>query len=376
VVLPLNYGEIVPVYGRIARKFITLVSVSVTLYHALTEAEGIRYHMASIIQMPNGRWRALVRRAGRKSICKTLRTKAAVERWARDIEAQLDAGEQPEQEAITVEALIQAYRRLRDASRPIADTSTAHYTLKTLEDILGGRDARRLTTEDLVAYCHKRRDAGAGPYTLNMDLSQLSTALRYAASAKSLVLPDAVGAARPLLKHLGLIGGGGKRERRPTRDELDRVVEYLGTHRGAVYADAVRFAVASAMRAGEICRLKWVDVDRERKLVIIRDRKDPRQKAGNDQTVPLLGDAWEVAAAQPAGDRIFPIEAPTLSKYFTEACRELAIPDLHLHDLRHEGTSQMFERGLDIPEVALVTGHKKWDSLRRYTQLKPEDLHR
>lgn len=325
--------------------------------------------------MPSGRWRALVRRAGRRPICKTHRTKAAAEAWARGIETQLDQGLEVAQEAVTVASLIAAYRSLRDASRPIADSSTAHYTLKSLERVLGGRDARRLTTEDLVAYCQQRRDEGAGPYTLTMDLSQLATALRYAASAKGTILPDSVGQARPLLKHLGLIGGGGRRERRPSRDEMDRVVEYLGVHRGAVYADAVRFAAASAMRAGEICRLKWADVDRERKLVLIRDRKDPRNKIGNDELVPLLGEAWAVVNEQPAGDRIFPIEAPTLSKYFTEACRELAIPDLHLHDLRHEGTSRMFESGLDIPEVALVTGHKKWDSLRRYTQLKPESLH-
>lgn len=326
--------------------------------------------------MPTGRWRALVRRAGRRPICKTHRTKAAAELWARGIEAQLDTGEPVTQEAVTIGSLIAAYRRLRDASRPIADTSTAHYTLRALERVLGERDARRLTTDDLVAYCHERKDEGAGPYTLNMDLSQLSTALRYAASAKGLTLPDAVGQARPLLKHLGLIGDGGKRERRPSRDELDRVIEYLAIARGQVYADAVRFAAVSAMRAGEICRIKWCDVDRERKLVIIRDRKDPRKKAGNDEVVPLLGESWVVVEGQPAGDRIFPIQSATLSKYFTEACRVLAIPDLHLHDLRHEGTSRMFESGLDIPEVALVTGHKKWDSLRRYTQLKPEDLHR
>lgn len=330
--------------------------------------------MASIIQMPSGAWRALVRRAGRKSICKTWPTKAAAERWARGIEVELDAGGEV-QEAITVGSLVQAYRRLREASRPVADTSTAHYTLKTLERVLGERDVRRLTTEDLVAYCHERRDEGAGPYTLNMDLSQLSTALRYAASAKGLTLPDVVGAARPLLKHLGLIGGGGKRERRPTRDELERIVHQMRELRGPAYADAVRFAVASAMRAGEICRLRWADVDLKRKLVTIRDRKDPRNKAGNHETVPLLGEAWTIVEAQPKNERIFPIEPATLSKYFTEVCRVLAIPDLHLHDLRHEGTSRMFEMGLDIPEVALVTGHKKWDSLRRYTQLKPEDLH-
>jgi len=95
--------------------------------------------------------------------------------------------------------------------------------------------------------------------------------------------------------------------------------------------------------------------------------------------VPLLGEAWTVLKRQPqvAGEpRIFPIGASTVSKYFTEACLELSIPDLHFHDLRHEGTSQLFEEGYEIQQVALVTGHKDWRHLRRYTNLKPEDLHR
>jgi integrase len=95
--------------------------------------------------------------------------------------------------------------------------------------------------------------------------------------------------------------------------------------------------------------------------------------------VPLLGEAWEIVQRQPrdAGDdRIFPIEPGTLSKAFTGACRRLAIVDLHLHDLRHEGVSRLFEAGYSIEQVALVSGHRDWRHLRRYTQLRPEDLHR
>lgn len=332
--------------------------------------------MASILPMPSGKWRALIRRAGRKSICKTHRTKAEAERWARAVEAQLDAGEEPEQAAVTVGDLIQAYRKLRDGSRPIRDDSNEHYMLKALTRLLGQKDARRLNAEDLVAYCVERRDEGAGPYTLNMDISKLSTALRYAASARRLALPDAIGAARPLLKHLGHIGGGGRRERRPTEDELHRVVEHIRRKRGGVYADAVLFAVATAMRRGEVCSVLQADIDHDKKLVLIRNRKDPRKKMGNDQWVPLLPAAWALVERQPKGERLFPIEAGTLSKYFTEACRALSIPDLHLHDMRHEGTSQLFEQGYEIPQVALVTGHKKWDQLKRYTNLRPEGLHR
>jgi site-specific recombinase XerD len=42
--------------------------------------------------------------------------------------------------------------------------------------------------------------------------------------------------------------------------------------------------------------------------------------------------------------------------------------------LRHETASRLFEAGYQIPEVALVTGHKDWKMLRRYTNLKAEDL--
>jgi site-specific recombinase XerD len=53
----------------------------------------------------------------------------------------------------------------------------------------------------------------------------------------------------------------------------------------------------------------------------------------------------------------------------------LKIEDLHFHDLRHEGTSRLFEAGFSIEQVALVTGHKDWKMPRRYTHLKPETLH-
>lgn len=331
--------------------------------------------MSSIIQI-NGKWRAQVRRKGHKPITKTHRTKTAAEAWARQIEAQLDAGVSLAP-AVTVGSLIASYRKLRDVARPIRDDSTEHYTLKALDRLLGQCDAAKLNTEDLVAFAMARKEEGAGPYTINMDISKLSTALRYAASAKNLLLPDSVGIARPLLKHLGLIGGGGKRERRPTGDELERIVKHLAEGRGLVYAEAVLFAVATAMRRGEICALKWSDLDEAKKLILIRDRKDPRKKAGNDQWVPLLPEAWAIVQRQPKGsERIFPIEPGTLSKYFTESCRALSIPDLHLHDMRHEGTSALFEDGYPIEQVAVVTGHRDWRNLRRYTQIKPEALHR
>lgn len=329
--------------------------------------------MASVTEV-NGKWRALVRRVGFKSQCKTFDTKAKADNWAKAREKEIAEGVMPALGALTLSQVFAAYRKLRDETRPIADTSNEHYMLKALERGLGDKRVATLLPQHLIDYAVMRREEGAGPYTINMDISKLGTAMRYGAAKLKVALPDVVGAARPTLTYLRLIGGGGKRERRPTEDELRRVLAWLLKNKGLAYAEAVAFAATSAMRRGEVCEVKRSDIDPVTHIVPIW-RKHPR-KGKTLERVPLLGEAWDIAKRQPAtpDGRLFQLHPSTLSKYFTEACRDLSIPDLHLHDMRHEGTSRLFEEGYKIQEAALVTGHKDWRNLQRYTNLKPEDL--
>ena len=84
----------------------------------------------------------------------------------------------------------------------------------------------------------------------------------------------------------------------------------------------------------------------------------------------------EQALQRKDGDeRIFPYNHKSAGANFTRACQYKEIEDLHFHDMRHEGTSRLFEAGLAIQQVALVTGHKDWKMLRRYTHLKASSLH-
>ncbi len=66
------------------------------------------------------------------------------------------------------------------------------------------------------------------------------------------------------------------------------------------------------------------------------------------------------------------VEALKLS--FKRAVRRAGIGGLRLHDLRHEATSRFFEKGLNVMEVASVTGHKTLQMLKRYTHLSATDL--
>ena len=328
--------------------------------------------MASIIPIGNS-WRAAVRRKGFKAITKTFKTKTAAKEWARRIEVDIDAGTQPRSsKGRSIADVILHYRELREHSRPIPIQSNEHYMLAHLEEGFADVLADRLTTEDLIAWCKRRSAEGAGPYTIDMELSKLGTALKFSGVALGIPSSPVIDQARPMLRHLGLIGPGSRRERRPTQRELDDVLKRLE----APYADLVLFAVATAMRRGEIVALRWADLDETKRMVMIRDRKDPRMKKGNNQWIPLLGESWTIVQRQPRdSDLIFPVLAGTVSKVFLDACRGCGIDDLHFHDLRHDGISRLFEQGYTIEQVSLISGHKDWRHLRRYVQLRPEDMH-
>ena len=84
-----------------------------------------------------------------------------------------------------------------------------------------------------------------------------------------------------------------------------------------------------------------------------------------------MAEALGVVQRQPrTSDRIFPASTDAIGAAFTRACKVLGIEDLHFHDLRHEGISRLFELGWSIPHVATVSGHRSWQSLKRYTHIR------
>jgi integrase len=174
-------------------------------------------------------------------------------------------------------------------------------------------------------------------------------------------------------RKLGKVAKSAERDRRPTLDELDRLM----THFQEVWYRrptscpmhrVVAFALFSTRRQEEITTIRRADYERDRMLV--RNMKHPGQKVGNDVWVDLPAPAPAVVDAMGTGDRLFPYTTDAISAAFTRACHFLEIEDLHFHDLRHEGISRLFEMGWTIPQVAQVSGHRSWTSLKRYTQMR------
>jgi integrase len=215
------------------------------------------------------------------------------------------------------------------------------------------------------------------PQTADNYISHLAAVFRIARPAWGYPLDmQAMADARVVMKKLGTTSKSDKRDRRPTLDELDRILTHFQGIRkrrpdSAPMVDLTAFALFSTRRLEEMCRIEWRDFDEEGRRVLVRDMKNPGQKIGNDVWCDLVPEAMRIVKAQPRlDDRIFPYGTDAVGMAFTRACQFLEIEDLHLHDLRHEGTSRLFEMGWNIPHVAAVTGHRSWTSLKRYTHIR------
>jgi integrase len=195
---------------------------------------------------------------------------------------------------------------------------------------------------------------------------------------------QAVKDATVALRRMGIIGKSRQRDRRPTLTELDKLMKHFGAvaerrPNSNPMQSIIAFAIFSTRREDEITRLAWRDLDEGGSRIMVRDMKHPGDKAGNDQWCDLTPEALRIIQAQRKIDaRIFPCSRARVCSAFTQACYTVGInaPDmadelrLHFHDLRHEGISRLFEMGRTIPQVACVSGHRQWNTLKRYTHLR------
>lgn len=315
------------------------------------------------------KWRAVIRRRGFKTQTKTFLKRAAADRWMRSVEGDMAAKKAVNQH-YDLGALVRRYIEEIGAVKPWERTHKGN--LKRFARDVSGTALADLTPEWMLAYARRRK---VSPATMAQEMGYLSAIFRTAEAWWKIPVPwDEFRRGRTMLRQLKLIGRAKERTRRPQDDELQRIIAALRTT--LPVEDIIRFAVVTGLRINEVCRLRWDDVDEKRRLVLARQRKHPSDKVNNDQWVPVREPAWSVMKRQPReGELIFPCDPRSVTAAFQRARRRAGVVGLRFHDLRHEAISTMFEEGFAIPEVALVSGHKDWNQLRRYTNLKPESIH-
>jgi integrase len=160
------------------------------------------------------------------------------------------------------------------------------------------------------------------------------------------------------------------RDRRLEDRDVRLILHNLQKTKAWYLQPMIELALETGMRRGELLNLKWSNVNLTKRLATL-----PITKNGKCRKVPLTPRAIELLSALPqADDRAFPIGTSAFRQAWDRLMKRCGIDDLCFHDLRHEAISRFFEMGLSVPEVALISGHRDYRMLFRYTHIRPSDV--
>jgi integrase len=312
-------------------------------------------------------WRVKVRRAGLPAQTKTFNSRTHAQQWARSVESDLDKGivvDRRTAQRLSLAEVLERYRR--EVTPTKRGSLDENLRLKAMAQRPFARSRMSaLTSSILAAYRDERLKVVSGA-TVNREFSVLSHAIDTARREWDVYLPTnpCTLVRRP--------PQGRPRDRRLQGDEEERLLAACRGARNKWLAHFVALAIETGMRRGELLGLSWDNVDLERRTAFL-----PVTKNGESRGVPLSSRAATVLRGLPASSsgRVFGELTPlALRQSFNRATRRAGITGLRLHDLRHEATSRFFEKGLNVMEVASVTGHKTLQMLKRYTHLSVTDL--
>lgn len=364
--------------------------------------------MASFRKRGDYQWQARVSKKGYPPQTKTFETKADAEKWARDIESEMDKGHfvsRAEADSTTLSNALDRY--LQEITPLKKGWQSETNRIKTWKrHKLAARFLGSLKGSDFAQYRDECRAAGLAENSIRLSLAIISHLFNIASKEwgiQGLINPT---------QTIRMPRGSKPRDRRieaagvpdiktgqvKQKSEIDLIID---ASESSELSAIILLAIETAMRRSEIAKLEWDHIDLKHRTAHL-----PDTKPGDSRDVPLSSRAVAILKTLPkrtikdeatgraySDPNVFSMRPDSMTRAFARA-RDRArkkyllacelhnnepnprfLVDIRLHDQRHEGTSRLFETGrFDTMEVAAVTGHKTLQMLKRYTHLKAADL--
>ncbi len=262
-------------------------------------------------------------------------------------------------------------------------------TVRTHEQILrvhlvphfADRDARGISRADVSTYVATKVREGLNPKSVNNHLSVLRSLFDFGRETLAMLTENPLAGLDPL--KVGDQGFGYL-----SAENSDRYLAAVALRDPDHYA-ILATALRAGLRQGELCALRWRDVDMVRGELIVarsvfRDTEGPT-KGNRVRRVSLSPHLREVLIShRPEGaqlsDLVFPnregghLNGDMLKHPHRRAAIAVGQPTLRFHDLRHSFASQLVQSGAPLHAVQQLLGHADIKITLRYAHLAPDNL--
>ena len=329
--------------------------------------------MSSLRKEKNGRWRGEVRKNGLR-ISKTFDSKGDASKWAREVEIKIEKEQFEDFRDSAHLTLAHLIKRYRDEITPNKKGAVSEvYKLNfIIRQPIAKTKILRLSTRMIIEFKNELKRTRA-PATVNKYIHYIHTIWETARLTWGINLPPNNPTA--LVKREKVMT---KIDRILSYEEQDRLLTACKESSLDQLSDIVEFALETAMRFGEITRLQVRDIDFDKSIATLHDTKN-----GERRDVPLTVRALDICSKYKFKDKVlefkdhqtlFPIHRDKFRHYFEQACKKAAVKGFRFHDTRATKITRLFEEGWDVSSVAVVSGHKSWSELQKYTRIKAIDL--
>jgi integrase len=297
-----------------------------------------------------------------KPRCKSFDTKLEAEKWARDLEAQVDRfGAAPDTkilESTTLGQLLERYQREISPTKRGSVQEIQRIDVLRRHD-LSYRTMIGLSQQDIASFRDERLQSVAASTTVR-ELAIISHVLEVAIRDWGLPLSKNVVklVRRPVIRN--------ERSRRLTGDEEELLLAGCDAGQIPYLRTLLIVAIETGMRRGELLGLTWSNFSHNRRVISLALTKN-----GSGRDVPLSQRAFDVlmewkSRAEVDQSTIFPMSPGALEQAWRRLLTRSGVKALRFHGL--------FERGLNVIEVSSISGHKELRMLKRYTHLSADDL--
>lgn len=178
----------------------------------------------------------------------------------------------------------------------------------------------------------------------------------------------------------------GKSEKQRDALTIDAQKRLLQAVKGHEHENQFRFVMQTGLRVGELCALKWENVDFDNKIIEVRSSMKylydkgtwyigvPKSRAGR-RTIPLTDEAIQILKCQKAKnnslkviplewrDYVFlnkngmPIPHETYYSALKKLCKKENIMPISMHNLRHTFATRCIEAGMRPKILQTIMGH-------------------
>ena len=303
----------------------------------------------------NDKWHVQIRRKDYPSQTKSFTSKKTAEKWIRETENRIDQGYLHQSTAklsMTLKELIIRY--IADVLVKKRGCLNEAIILRAfMRQSFVNKPLIQITAEDFAQY-RDRRLEHVKPATLLRELCIVQHIYSTAKKEWGFDIPNPI-------KNIQKPKFNNRRERRLTKEEYEF---FITDNNNITLRKIIEVAIETAMRRGEILNIKHEHIKGQTLSI-------PITKNGHSRIIPLTNKAKSILENS---NLPFSVSANALGLAWKRLRGRGKIKDLHFHDLRHEAITRFFEKGLSIPEVALISGHRDYKMLFRYTHLKAGDI--